>query len=687
MSKTTERTTASMEEGELRYINGGFVDGDRKDRSDSGYDTTTLKDEAIKNITIENVKSEGEKELSMSFGHRSDGKLVFKLTSNDNQIKKLYHLTLSPTIRLEIPSSAIDKEVQVTAKIVNSMPHPLCLGDYEFLLTDILELGVEPQNFQFKEPVTFHMEVNDPEALDKTRDIVVRTADKSGKWTDLQTKLSPPESKAREITAEMDHFCNLIVVSKIRTFDVCCDHGVHLSIIDGEATRKDDDAAGTGSPVRLTVEIIKIDEQLPHRAREITKNCPGNVKIAFDTVVKIKKVAATLSGIVVTMKVPTEKKVHDLEKLKVDGGLKILRDNDDDDWADGSDSILETNDSEKTITFKAKIYESGDSRYVVVIANADADVKEIVNTATRMARHGLALVQFLLLQNKVNQTSLIADCLEEEKRDARFEEMQKYGYGPPEGHLPFSKEVFVAEGETITLQVGGENIQSVNNPDMKIIFHSRRKYNHRELTVGLRDNAHGNSTNANRGFVDFLRLQNPHKTDGVRLNFVISGVSERSRSYGGSEGQYVPTPTKSENYLDLDFVIKTIEPRLLAKDWKPLGRELGVSDSTLSFIEENHKNNVQEQIHQMFVLWKRSAGKTATLEVLICALDAVPLRNLADSLRTIYLTAQTEQTKPRSVSNERIEDKSMKGKAQASSTKGERSGRSERGGRSENWKP
>ncbi|XP_070569264.1 FAS-associated death domain protein-like [Ptychodera flava] len=164
-------------------------------------------------------------------------------------------------------------------------------------------------------------------------------------------------------------------------------------------------------------------------------------------------------------------------------------------------------------------------------------------------------------------------------------------------------------------------------------------------------------------------------------------VSERTKLYGGSEGQHGRTPPKLEDYLE--FAIETIERSLLAKDWKPLGRQLSVSENKLSFIEEDNKNNVQEQIHQMFVQWKRSAGEAATLEVLISALDAVQLRHLADSLRTINQTdAQTEQTKSRSVSDERIEDKSVKGKAQASSTKGERSGRSERGGRSEkNWKP
>ena len=71
--------------------------------------------------------------------------------------------------------------------------------------------------------------------------------------------------------------------------------------------------------------------------------------------------------------------------------------------------------------------------------------------------------------------------------------------------------------------------------------------------------------------------------------------------------------------------------RKIAEDWKPLGRQLNVTEAELTAF---HKENERyfEKPYQMLLHWKRRDGKDATYKVLYNALshDHVQRRDLAE---------------------------------------------------------
>lgn len=65
--------------------------------------------------------------------------------------------------------------------------------------------------------------------------------------------------------------------------------------------------------------------------------------------------------------------------------------------------------------------------------------------------------------------------------------------------------------------------------------------------------------------------------------------------------------------------------------WKPLGRQLGIKESKLKkFQKEN--DELEEQVYQMLLHWKRRDASDATYSVLYNALCNVGRKDLAEEL-------------------------------------------------------
>ncbi|XP_028393278.1 FAS-associated death domain protein-like [Dendronephthya gigantea] len=72
----------------------------------------------------------------------------------------------------------------------------------------------------------------------------------------------------------------------------------------------------------------------------------------------------------------------------------------------------------------------------------------------------------------------------------------------------------------------------------------------------------------------------------------------------------------------------------LGRDWKPLGRRLGLSTNILDNIDAENKK-VKEKAFQMMSKWKKHNGNKATGQILADALIAVSRKDVAETLAKI----------------------------------------------------
>ena len=73
-----------------------------------------------------------------------------------------------------------------------------------------------------------------------------------------------------------------------------------------------------------------------------------------------------------------------------------------------------------------------------------------------------------------------------------------------------------------------------------------------------------------------------------------------------------------------------------AKEWKNIGRRLGVDDSDIDSIEDKEKE-LKEAFYQMIRKWRSNAGKNATFDVLIEALQEEKLNALVPIVESYKL--------------------------------------------------
>ena len=69
-----------------------------------------------------------------------------------------------------------------------------------------------------------------------------------------------------------------------------------------------------------------------------------------------------------------------------------------------------------------------------------------------------------------------------------------------------------------------------------------------------------------------------------------------------------------------------------AKEWKFIGRHLGLTEATIDSIESNckHGRDIQEAFYQMMLSWKKTMGEQATCDALIEALIKQKLKAVAE---------------------------------------------------------
>ena len=69
-----------------------------------------------------------------------------------------------------------------------------------------------------------------------------------------------------------------------------------------------------------------------------------------------------------------------------------------------------------------------------------------------------------------------------------------------------------------------------------------------------------------------------------------------------------------------------------AKEWKFIGRHLGLTEATIDSIESKHGRDIQEAFYQMMRSWKKTMGEQATCDALIEALKKQKLKAVAESV-------------------------------------------------------
>ena len=67
-----------------------------------------------------------------------------------------------------------------------------------------------------------------------------------------------------------------------------------------------------------------------------------------------------------------------------------------------------------------------------------------------------------------------------------------------------------------------------------------------------------------------------------------------------------------------------------AKDWKFIGRRLGLSEATIHSIESKHGRDIEEAFYQMMLSWRKTMGEQATCDALIEALIKQKQRAVAE---------------------------------------------------------
>ena len=70
------------------------------------------------------------------------------------------------------------------------------------------------------------------------------------------------------------------------------------------------------------------------------------------------------------------------------------------------------------------------------------------------------------------------------------------------------------------------------------------------------------------------------------------------------------TPTHRQLYL------KLINTRGVVKQWKFIGRQLGVEEFAIEILEDNYRGKNDEACYQMFCKWEKTIGREASLQKL-----------------------------------------------------------------------
>ncbi|XP_014773860.1 FAS-associated death domain protein [Octopus bimaculoides] len=85
----------------------------------------------------------------------------------------------------------------------------------------------------------------------------------------------------------------------------------------------------------------------------------------------------------------------------------------------------------------------------------------------------------------------------------------------------------------------------------------------------------------------------------------------------------------------LDDAISYVVKHIGSRDWRFLVRDLGVSETDISYIADENPRNVREQIYQCFLLWKSTQGSNATIHRLTQILNKMHRNDILEGLKKL----------------------------------------------------
>ncbi|XP_026233723.1 FAS-associated death domain protein [Anabas testudineus] len=107
-------------------------------------------------------------------------------------------------------------------------------------------------------------------------------------------------------------------------------------------------------------------------------------------------------------------------------------------------------------------------------------------------------------------------------------------------------------------------------------------------------------------------------------------LSERLNSFQDQSGSNDNQPDDTEK-AKLDIATDVIQENL-GKNWRKLGRKLGLKDIKLESISRRHPTDLEETAVELLKEWRKSRGADARTEDLIAALRACQLNMTADKV-------------------------------------------------------
>ncbi|XP_070567465.1 uncharacterized protein [Ptychodera flava] len=596
-----------------------------KDDTDSGSDRVESRQDSRPSSSVSSsVSNEGSTDEESMVGKFRRGQCrAFKVKPNDKEVTVI---ALDSTMQLEIPPNAFSKELYVTAKALSQPQDPITLSDHEVPMSDYIEFG--PRGYSFQKPITFAFETDNDVLADKTREVVVRSKygdrEKELKtWTEgTSTKAEMGIFTANRIINKPRQQVFTVSVSDIETLDISCINN-DISVC-SQATKYNN------NDVILSMQLHIIGNDVLLRASQDVDGRDGY--FGMGTILDIKLDAHLPNKVSFRLPLPVHETGMSRDAANSDGELKtvIFRDQNDDKWTDITDDVNPNiNFRDNSATFVEHGIPQLRCRYVVVVAEKWLNFEEIANEASRLARKGSKLAKFVLLQDINNPECLYIDCVTKDKARNTVENAKRDGYSSLVGR-PTSRDIDLVEGQEIHFQIPDQSISMTGTN--RLVFNSHIQ-NDEQVIVDF--NSSRDVSKDFTGMVDFLKDQR-YKYTSLPFKIPKEPRFDLLEEDAIEERPKIATPYTRFNSKFTDQAIEVLVNKLNPKTgWKPLGRKLGLRDSSLAAIEVNNYD-VREQIYQMFVEWKMKEGKKATVEVLVRALKELELIGLAEEIQQFW---------------------------------------------------
>ncbi|XP_077981430.1 p53-induced death domain-containing protein 1-like [Glandiceps talaboti] len=382
----------------------------------------------------------------------------------------------------------------------------------------------------------------------------------------------------------------------------------------------------------MTLQVLSTDESMVDRVCN-----KYGISLTMGMIINVKDTSKQFLK-PVTLTMPLAPRVSGLHNFD-DRPLLIMRDNDDDEWTD----ITDTSHYKITgdyVTVQVEHF----SRLTNVRGKPKASIRKTLGKISSQMRNGTKLANILLLQNKTDPCSLCVECVHAKIQDKRLKELRSHGFEAPKGKLPYGPDIEIREGEEIFFSVKGDNVEAEagNGRHFLMQFNSVSK-NHRMVQVKLKDVITGQDGDF-VGYVYFYSCVKPknrtsEKVPGRQfeeMRFTIPRPRKMSSS-GPPRSRH--RHRRSCSLREQDEVLKKVfmymADNLIKDEWKQVGYTLGLDSTHFNTIEVNYPNNFWEQKYQMLLLWQQIQGKKATLQRVVGALKERRCNKIAEGVKKV----------------------------------------------------